>query len=442
MKPTFRCLTTSLLIFGGACGDNDDPKDQTPTTVTYWQDVAPIFFDRCVACHQEGGIGPFALDNFEDAKTWATVAAAATAERRMPPWLVRDDGTCGVFEHSRALTDDEIQTIGTWAQSGTLEGEPRTDLTTPELPSLADAMEFSTPNFSPEPAGGQFAEFDEYRCFLINPQLQQDRFLTGYDVVPGNASLVHHVLVMTVNPSAFSAIPGRTNGQVMQALDDASPDRDGWPCFGLAGDGVDIVGVPITWAPGQGIVEFPPDIGYRIKAGDLLVTQIHYNMSRPELLGQSDRSTVHIRMQDQVEREGFFDLPDGFLDTLFDTPTASLAPGEAAIEFTWERDVDDYLQGVLPQMELYGVFPHMHERGRKLRVELVDEDGTQNCAADVPSWDFGWQIYYFYQEPLHLLPGQKLRVTCEFDTRGTDEPVLPGWGTQNEMCLAGLFVVP
>ena len=28
--------------------------------VTFWQDVAPIYNEKCVACHQAGGLGPFA----------------------------------------------------------------------------------------------------------------------------------------------------------------------------------------------------------------------------------------------------------------------------------------------------------------------------------------------------------------------------------------------
>jgi hypothetical protein len=32
-------------------------------------------------------------------------------------------------------------------------------------------------------------------------------------------------------------------------------------------------------------------------------------------------------------------------------------------------------------------------------------------------------------------------VTCDFDTMGATEPVTAGWGTNNEMCLMGLYVV-
>lgn len=84
----------------------------------------------------------------------------------------------------------------------------------------------------------------------------------------------------------------------------------------------------------------------------------------------------------------------------------------------------------------------MHQPGRKLRVELSEDGGAPQCAADVQDWDFGWQLYYFYDQPLPLTPKSKLRITCDYDTQDAKEPVLPGWSTQNEMCLAGVFVAP
>ena len=34
--------------------------------ISYAKDVAPILEAKCVACHQEGGIGPFAMTNYAD----------------------------------------------------------------------------------------------------------------------------------------------------------------------------------------------------------------------------------------------------------------------------------------------------------------------------------------------------------------------------------------
>jgi hypothetical protein len=31
-------------------------------------------------------------------------------------------------------------------------------------------------------------------------------------------------------------------------------------------------------------------------------------------------------------------------------------------------------------------------------------------------------------------------VTCDYDTASAQAPVLPGWGTGNEMCLTTLFL--
>jgi hypothetical protein len=109
------------------------------------------------------------------------------------------------------------------------------------LPSLTDATEFSTPLFTPVIEGGPLAEADEYRCFLVDPRLAAPTFITASEVLPGAPELVHHVLVMIVDPDAPARGPDGgaiTNLERMQALDALSPDRDGWPCFGMAGDGV------------------------------------------------------------------------------------------------------------------------------------------------------------------------------------------------------------
>ena len=83
----------------------------------------------------------------------------------------------------------------------------------------------------------------------------------------------------------------------------------------------------------------------------------------------------------------------------------------------------------------------MHQRGRKWRATLLDGDDA-TCLGDVQAWDFDWQLYYFFEQPRIVGPDTRLTVTCDFDTRGAAGPVTPGWGTQNEMCLAGLYVVP
>ncbi|HEU4413047.1 MAG TPA: hypothetical protein VFS43_47835 [Polyangiaceae bacterium] len=433
----------------GACGsgDGDEAVGTASAPLTFWQDVAPVFYQRCVSCHREGGIAPFRLDDYESARTWAAASKEAVASRRMPPWLATADGSCNTFRDSAWLSDEEVRVIGAWADSERREGAPRADLAPPSRPGLGGAVEIASPEFTPEPLGTDYAESDEYRCFLVDPALAADRFLTGYDVSPGNDALVHHVLVIPVDPAA-PALDGRTNLDVMTAYDADSPDRAGWPCFSGAGDGVTSRGIPVTWAPGQGAVDYPAGIGVRIPAGNLLVMQVHYNMADASLRGQSARTAVKLRLEERVEREGVFLDVDPFLGSLLRGRPDEVPAGLAVAPYDWEVPYEQLLAFQLggepiPYLDVYGVFPHMHERGLSLRSSLGRADGSEACTLDVPRWDFGWQLIYFYDEPLRFGPGDRLRATCTYDTRGMSAPLRPGWSTQDEMCLTGLlFALP
>jgi mono/diheme cytochrome c family protein len=422
--------------------DGDGDGDGEALATSYWQDVAPIYFDSCVSCHREGGIAPFPLDDYESAAAWGLASAMAVENKVMPPWLVTDDGTCNSWHDSPVLSQEQIDTITTWVDEGTPEGTPRDDLSLPDTGGLTNTIAITTPEFYPVPEGGLLAKHDEYRCFLLDPQLDHDMFMTGYEVIPGNDALVHHLLAMPVDPTIVVE-GGLTNMQVMQALDDESPERIGWPCLGVAGDGVEIEGLPISWAPGQGVVELPQSSGYRIAANNLIVVQIHYNMFDASLIGQSDSTTVELAFVDEVAREGLFDLSDGLLDTMFEGDPHVIPAGEPAHEFTWRFEADSYIgwQGA-EEIELWGFFPHMHAYGTSLTARVFDENDQElGCVGEVPRWDFHWQLYYFMEQPIMLKPGYEIEVTCTYDTTSAPTDMLPGWGTFNEMCLMGMYIL-
>ena len=428
-----------LIVFSASCAFACSDSSSTPEEVTYWQSVAPILAEKCIHCHQTGGIGPFALETFDDVMRFAPAVKAATESKRMPPYLVEADGSCGDFASPQALTAREIATIGQWVDEGLQAGEPRSDITPRELPTLgANAVSMTTPTFTPEIVGGELAEFDEYRCFLVDPGVTEDTYLTGYDVIPGNAAIVHHVLGFFVDMDR--AVDGsRTNGDVIAELDGNSPNRDGWPCFSMAGEGVAVDGVPVTWAPGTGATLYPEGSGIQFPANNKMVIQVHYNLADPEVRGQSDSTTVQVRFSNDIQRFGFFDLQDDLLASrIDDNNPIEIPPNSARFEYQFDIDYDEIISFAGP-LSLFGVFPHMHERGRTLRIERI-RGGQTSCLADVGRWDFDWQLVYFYQQPVTLQFGDRLRVTCTYNTEGLTEPVLPGWGTRNEMCLAGLYL--
>jgi hypothetical protein len=440
-------LLCALLLILPACGGDDPPPGPSTDTapVTFWQDVAPIVQQRCLSCHREGGIGPFRLDRYENARSLAPLMAAAVKARTMPPWLATGDGSCGDFQGSNWLSDAEILTITRWAERGALEGTPANGLQPPAPLTLGEAVDVSSPSYRPEARGDSLAHADDYRCFAVEappPASGAPPFMTGYEVVPGNPAMIHHVLLLQVDPTKVLA-DGRTNAQVMRALHDASPDQDGWPCYGLAGEGVEVAGVPVTWAPGMGVVRFPQGTGVQMSPRLQLVMQVHYNLARPEFARRPDVTRIRLELASSVERPGFFDDEDEFLRTIASPTPASLPAGQKRAEYSWELGYDEALAATgAPYLDVYGIFPHMHATGRTQRVEIIKAAGGTACAVDVRAWNFDWQLYYLYKQPLRLEPGDKVRVTCGYDTSGRKEAVLPGWGTANEMCFLGLFLVP
>ena len=66
--------------------------------------------------------------------------------------------------------------------------------------------------------------------------------------------------------------------------------------------------------------------------------------------------------------------------------------------------------------------------------------GDTECLVDVPSWNFNWQMAYFYDTPLPITPDDRLRITCSYDTTSRDDDVVWGEGTQDEMCIDFLYL--
>jgi hypothetical protein len=444
---TRQIAALGFIVFTNACAsDKESVAGDTATreqSLTYYEDVLPILEKRCLACHSAEGIAPVRLDDFASAKAHAQGIKAATQGRTMPPWGVTADGSCGQFADSQYLTDAELSTLAEWADKGAKEGNRRA-ISPLEPPRLSDSKPYSTPTFVPVIQGGKLAEFDEYRCFLVDTALAEPAFITGYEVVPGTPEIVHHVLGFVVDPDALAQDGSGTNEERMLALDGASPDRDGWPCFGMAGEGIAVASVPVTWAPGQGVVKYPGESGVPLAPNHKLVVQVHYNLAHETHRGMQDQTTVKLQLASSVKNVGIFTLTDPFLSSLNNANgPASLDPGKTSVSYRWKRTVGELGLPPVTSLSLYGVLPHMHERGRKYRLDVGTNEEENRCAADVQHWNFHFQRQYFYTAPRPVDSSTPIEVTCDFDTSDATSPVLPGWGTRNEMCLAVLyFTVP
>jgi hypothetical protein len=413
-----------------------------PNAPTYWGDVRPLFIQHCSGCHSEGGIAPYDLEQYATASALAEAVAVLTDARTMPPFNANNDGLCHTFADARWLAQEEIDLLAAWADAGAPEGDPSTPQ--PDRPPVeqlagADIRELVTPEGYAPVADGAGEGYDDYQCFLVDPEIVDTaRYLVGYEVVPGNAQITHHLIGFLVDPAAASAFG--TNGDLMAALDQASPDQPGWNCYGAAGDGVVPIGTPLTWAPGGGAFNFPESTGIRIEPGQVFVVQMHYNL----LAGDGQDSTrVRLSWADEVEREAVNALQDRYLSTMFNGAAVEIPPGEEAFVWQWDDRVSGWnpLIGTWDQVEILGLLPHMHELGQRMQVTFFKGPGAEEeeCGIYVDRWDFDWQQAFMYETPVILSPTDSIQVTCEWNSTTRDTATLPGLGTQNEMCLLGIY---
>lgn len=428
----------------GVAESSESGEVLDPNAPKFFDDVRPVFVERCAAgCHAPGGIAPYDLLEYETSRDLAELIEIVTQERSMPPFNASNTGDCNTFEAARWLEDSEMELVRDWVTGGAQQGDP--DAPQPDLPQPAklegnDIVELRTAeDYVPVP--DDVGTVDDYQCFLATPnEGDAPRYITGYEVVPGNPEVTHHMVAFLVDLEASTPLGG-TNGSLIQSLDDASPDQPGWDCYGAAGQGVLPEGTPVTWAPGGGAFVFPEGTGIRVDPGYALVLQTHYNLTNGS---GSDTTTVRLAMADEVEREAVNALQDKFLNTLFNGTAVEIPGGEDSFVWQWDDRLANFNGRIATwdKVEVFGLLPHMHELGNRMEAKFITgtaADPKEECAIYVDRWDFDWQQAFMYEESIILDPDDRLQVTCEWDSSNKEAATYPGLGTQDEMCLMGLY---
>jgi mono/diheme cytochrome c family protein len=430
---------------------HDGGAHAAPSAVPTWNDVAPLFAEKCAGCHRTGGIAPFALTSARGAAAHAQSILAVTSAGRMPPWMPGSDSPAYAGGDRRILTPAEKDLIARWARGGAKRGNGR-PLTPPatgnDAPGTTTVLAPAR-SYLPRATGGGL---DDYHCFVLDPKLAQNVFVTSATVQPQRTQIVHHVILFEAAGS---------NAAEARRLNATSGGK-GWTCFG-----------------GPGLTETRASTGVLLHAGALVVMQVHYNLIRRPM---PDRSRVVLKT---VPAAGSTLTP---LDTfLAPAPVELPCPAgvrsplcsrDAAVRdearkygndaavipigllYLCNKTIADYPQQVgdarnigtscerklTRPLRIYGVAGHMHTRGFDIRIELND-----TTLLHIPHWDFHWQDAYYLAQPVDASPGDTVRVTCRFDNSAGAQPVVNGkqqapryvlWGegTTDEMCLGLLQV--
>jgi hypothetical protein len=241
----------ALLVVVIVAFDSRPAAHNRISQVTWTTDVEPIMKARCLGCHTTGGFGPMSLETYRDARMWAKAIRDEVLERRMPPWPAARG--FGEFLNDRSLTPLEVELLTAWA-----------DGATPVGPAIIGAREThaAARHRSPDltvtvPSAhlvGALTERFEFPTGLV-----EDRWITGWEFIPGNRSIIEQAVLWIV------------------------PNT--------------LVG---TWTPPDAARAYPSGVAERLPAGSRVALELHYKRSSTP---QTDQSGVAFQFGARPRRE-------------------------------------------------------------------------------------------------------------------------------------------
>jgi hypothetical protein len=378
---------------------------------TFTKDIAPIFQEKCEACHRPDSIAPMSLKTYADVRPWARSIKQRVSTRQMPPWHI--DKTVGIqkFKNDRSLSDEQIATIVRWIDAGAPQGDPK------DMPPARTWPEDQGWNFAAQ--FGQTAPDMVVESYPFTMKAQQQ---DAWDkrVTPTGITEPRWVRAIEIRPKTPKG--RRITHHAIAYLEQEEPGAQA--SFGLPAPFME-------WAVGKQGEMMRSDTGKLLLPGSKFHWDIHYSQA-----GEEITSSVEL---------GIYFYPKG-QEPKFRT-TLALVPA-ALGQMDVRPNAVTVSQSFTPLREsarIESFQAHMHLRGKAMMLEAILPTGQTQVLSYVNDFNFNWHNSYVYADDVApLLPkGTILKVTAWTDNTSAkasnpDPNQWVGWGdrTVDEMAHA------
>ncbi len=371
--------------------------DLAKSDETYHNRISRIVQAHCVKCHREGGVAPFALEQYDDLVSQSGAIRRVIDNRIMPPWFAAKpaDGHASDFINDTSLSELDRTALLHWLDGDKREGDPKD---APVATKFVEGWQIGEPDLVlqlPKPIAVKASGTMAYQNVTIETGFTADRYIKAVEVTPTARDVVHHCLVFVLPPAKDS-----DSGRDRRAGDD---EADGFFA---------------AYAPGYDALVFNDGFGKLIPAGSRLKFQLHYT---PNGTATTDQTKIGFQFTE--------DAPERLVSVAgIAQPRLSIPPHaenhQVTASVTLPRDAT-----------VLAFFPHMHLRGKAFQYDAMLPDGKSLNLLEIPRYDFNWQLSYRLAEPLELPAGTKITATAWYDN-SKNNPANPDpsrtvpWGQQ------------
>jgi hypothetical protein len=346
--------------------------------ISYTNKVAPILLAKCVSCHSEGGVGPFAMSSYREVAGWADMMQETIRTERMPPWHA--DREYGTFHNSLGLSVEEERILLAWFEQGAKSDAEAIDpLQAHDASQQAsrhhETWQLGKPDLVLQLSQEQRIPAEgvvDYRYLSVPSGLTEDRWVRAIDVQPTNLAVVHHALIFILYPPQYRHLqPEAKNG---------------------------LNGFFASYLPGGNVQPLPKDTGCFVPAGSTFIFQMHFTTTGIE---ERDQTQMGLYFCNQPPQQVFRIRAAAMMDFVIPSHAAD-SPAEATYRF--RKDA-----------QLLGLSPHMHYRGSRFRYDAKYPDGKVQTVLSVPHYEFDWQPMYYFEKPIPISRGTQLHCVGAFD---------------------------
>lgn len=388
----------------------DDKKEETPlpSTVTWSEHIAPVIFKNCSPCHRPGESGPFSLLSYVDVVKNANKIKFVTQAKFMPPWPA--DASFIHFADERVLSENDIALIKKWVDDKMPRGDSAKE---PSPPVFYEGSFFGKPDMVIKLQNPISLKGNGTDAFLMTKfpfELPEEKHVQYIEFVPNQRKLVHHV-----NGHLLSYDPTRQfnyfNGE--SSLTDALTNfKDSYSKMGLTYTDNKKPELPsllpnvVYYLPGYHPPVYNEDIGgFKLpKNGVFFLKNIHFGPSKEDVL---DSSYLNVFFRKSPPKRSIYETQMGTFGISKIEPELIIPANEIKTFHTQATIQSD--------ISILSVNPHMHLIGKKFVAYALPPQGDTIKLVRINKWDFRWQYYYNYVNPVKIPKGSVIHVYGTYD---------------------------